>query len=905
MASRVFLGWDRPFLGLAVEWLIARKEKLPHLLVIVPTAQSGRRLREALAEAAGALLAPRFATPGNLLQPSAADVAPEWAERLAWAEVLEAVDDWEEFAAAFPEKPGEGRGWAGPLALEMTRLRRALQENAHTLRSAAPRLAPETGRWEALAGLESRVERLLRDWNFRSRSAVIAAGVPPPLQAAEIVLAGVPELPPVLERALTAWNLPATALIGAPETESDSFSELGIPLENWSDRPLPWPETGSVEVFADPRQQAAEALLVTAGAGTASPDLAVAAGDAETGAELARAFTRGGWPAFHPGAELAAIGLWRWFRVWSEWLARPRLAVMQDLLALPETGALIGKGRAAIARKLAALRDQWLAEDVEQLARLVETTDHRDDKRRADARAVVEAARKLAERRREMLGAGFPAALRRLLGAFGHPDSADAAAAMTDWLDEAESLMRRVPRSPAFWIESMLAHVAPPAPQPPAGRAVDIQGWLELFHEPGRHLVLCGLNDGYIPSRIGGEPWLGEQARDRLGLPTNASRAARDAFLYTALLNARRDGRVDLFCGKSGAGGEALLPSRLLLAAEREELPERVRRLFREVEPPEAGVRRVIDWQWKTRQVEPPERIPVTSLGDYLACPFRYYLKHCVGMRRGEADRREWNARDFGVILHDVLENWGRDEEARDFSKIEPLHDWLAAELDRLVRGRFGERPPLAIRIQREAMIQRLGWFARVQACERAEGWRIVDVERKFELKVADRLVVGKIDRIERHADGRWRVMDYKTGAVDKAAKAHRSEVRANTVIPEHLSAGDCPALHDGPGGKPLLWRNLQLPVYAVALVEADGTHATPGYFRLPAKEADAGILEWEEFDPSVVDEARRCMEWVVNRVAGRCFWPPAEKVKYDDYRSLAPDGDAAQAFLEPGTDEP
>ncbi|NNM28980.1 MAG: hypothetical protein HKO57_05625, partial [Akkermansiaceae bacterium] len=47
---REHLGWERPFLPVLVEWLLARREELPGTLVVVPTAQAGRRLREAMAE---------------------------------------------------------------------------------------------------------------------------------------------------------------------------------------------------------------------------------------------------------------------------------------------------------------------------------------------------------------------------------------------------------------------------------------------------------------------------------------------------------------------------------------------------------------------------------------------------------------------------------------------------------------------------------------------------------------------------------------------------------------------------------------------------------------------------------------------------------------------------------------
>ena len=37
----------------------------------------------------------------------------------------------------------------------------------------------------------------------------------------------------------------------------------------------------------------------------------------------------------------------------------------------------------------------------------------------------------------------------------------------------------------------------------------------------------------------------------------------------------------------------------------------------------------------------------------------------------------------------------------------------------------------------------------------------------------------------------------------------------------------------------------------------------------------------------SEVVSAKECAEWVVDQVKNGVFWPPAEKVKYDDYESL------------------
>lgn len=908
MIERAFLGWEQPFLTRAVAWLLERREILPSLLVVVPTAQGGRRLREALAEAVGAVLSPKVITPGSFLQSRDDEAAADWIEQVAWVEVLENVPDWTEYAELFPEQPGEGRDWAGGLAREMVRLRHSLQENGLLLASAARKLGStvEAGRWDALGRLEDQVERKLQSWGMKSRSRLLAEGLRAPEGVSRIVFAGVAEMPPLVDRALLSWNLPTTVLVGAPEAETAGFSPLGRPLRDWSERVMPQPN-GSLQVVADPRQQAAEALKLVAEARSLSSAVALGAADTETGDELSRTFTRAGWIAFQPAATQITGGLVRWFKVWNQWLSDPTLAVMADLLALPETGVLVGGLRAQKAKTLAELRDRWMIARADDLHRRVAAETFRKDSEREAAEALCKAAESLESWRTSCLGNNFPSALERLLAILARtgPAAGEVATVLSDWINRAIGLMERLRRGPSFWIELMIAEAPAPIPLPPEGRVLDVQGWLELFHEPGSHLVLCGMNEGKVPARVGGEPWLGEASRGMLGLISDQDRAARDAFLYQAMLEARRDhGRVDVLCGKSGAGGESLLPSRLLLSTSKELLPERVKLLFREVEPPEAGLRWQADWQWKPRAAEPPRRLNVTSLRDWLACPFRYYLKHAVRMQEPEAGRAEWNARDFGNVAHDVLERWGLDTEARNSARAEEIHAWLSAELDRVVATWFGKRIPLAVRIQTEALRQRFLWLSRIQAAARQDGWEVVDVERKVELPVGDALIVAKIDRIDRHREtGQLRVLDYKTGKVEGVDKAHRKRTTSSTVLPAHLSI-DCPAIYTGEDNKgkstAYQWHNLQLPLYAAALVERGEPLPTPCYLTLSTTEAEVGLHEWHGFDTADLEAARSCADWIASQVAGAVFWPPAEKVTYDDFAVLAAGRPLEEMMLEP-----
>ena len=897
MVSRVFVGWDAPFLDRAVDWWLERKDELTGVLVIVPTSQSGRRFRDKLTQKAGALLSPRVITPAWFLRTPDPDIAPDWLEHLLWHETLGTVGDWGAFPNLFPDPPDTSGDWARGLAGEFTRLRRRLQENGHTLASAARVLgqSADGNRWSDLAKLEVGFEKRLAAMKLRSRSRVLAGGVAIPEGLTGIVVAGVTEMPGLLERALESWNGTVTVLIGAPAEEAEHFSPLGLPLESWAERHQPWPDAplGSVRLAADAGQQAAEAFQAVCEHGLPSDQVALGCADPEVSGAVARVFSSGGWPAFDPSSQPALEGLPRFLRTWSQWLESGRLTHARDLFALPECARLIGGKRASKTETLCRLMDQSMASSTADIQRILAGDAFRSEDHRAAAQDLLRALTALERHRSAFLNGAFPDALASLLESLGDPvrDTPEAEAIMA-WLDQAAPLMERFSRGASFWLDLMLAEIPRPAPVPPEGRVIDVQGWLELFFEPGRHLVICGMNEGRVPATTAGDPWLGEGASKLLGLVHNSRRAARDAFLHFAMIEARRSGgRVDLICAKSGAGGDSLLPSRLLLTTHRDELPDRVSFLFREVQPPEAGLRWQADWKWQPGFRETKPRLSATSLRDWLACPFRFYLKHTAAMAKPEPERVEWNQRDFGNVAHAVLETWGRDPEARDFSKSEALEAWFSRELDSVVASWFGANPPLAVRIQTESLRQRLAWLARVQAHHRASGWQVIEVEHKFELAFGNHTVVAKIDRIDRNRhDGTLRVIDYKTGKVENVLRSHLRKITANSHRPAHLPEKTAAWFHTTEGSKPAdyLWHNLQLPLYACAILDRDGLLPEPCYFTIGSTETEVAIDPWEDFGHEMLQAARDCAGWVVQQIAEGVFWPPAERVTYDDLAPLS-----------------
>ncbi|MED5585030.1 MAG: PD-(D/E)XK nuclease family protein [Verrucomicrobiota bacterium] len=917
--ERQLFDWNRPFSDVLGDWLWERRERLPGMLVIVPTAQSGRRLRQALAERGG-VLSPKVQTPAFFLRGEGC--APDSVELIAWVEVLDSITDWGEFSVTFPTPPdGSVANWSISLAKSLAQLRATLSSAALTMRSAARRMkgSVEEERWQELAELEGRVESKLNDWGWKSRSEMIQSGIFAwPDETKEVVLAGVSDISIAAEAILDKCPLPVQVLVSG-ENEED-FDEWGRPLGQWIEQDIFWPgedgaAAGSVVLTGDARQQAQRACQIVAESGSPSNEVALGSADEEVSRNLERIFNRSGWNVFNPGkTQLPSVA--GWLAAWRAYLRVPAIPEVIDLISFEESGVQVrGKKRAQRVKALSELRDKHMVGSGDDLIRIkgvlqTEIDDagntggdpnvSRSENDLKKVELALETMELLKDSRARFLRDGFHSGMKSLLSSVDPDHESNAA----EWLEETAKVAEMLERPAGYWLELLLAGLRPVIQRAPDGeRVLDVQGWLELFYESCPHLVICGMNDGLVPLRSTPDTWLPASTRSILGLVGEEQMTARDAYLLRAMLKAReKEGRVDLLVGKSSSGGDVLKPSRLLLSAKGKDLARKVSILFQEIKPAEAGVAKEIEeqWKWQIRTSEPMKSIRVTDFSAYLSCPFRFYLSRIRRMSRPEEERREWNARDFGTIVHTVVERFGRHAEAREDDDPRRIELWVHDELDRWIRERFGENPAVAVRIQREVMRQRLSWFAHIQAGQRAEGWRIKEVERDLAKEIGGVKLGGKIDRIERNEkSGLIRVLDYKTSSnIDRVDFAHCKKLKANTFCPEHLDGVDdvlctVSGSRDGQKQDPARWIDLQIPLYALAL-EGDKDDKVNvdeiGYFLIGQTEKDVNISTWPDFGEDTKKSALRCAEWVLTQVAAGNFWPPAEKVKNDDFVDMAMD---------------
>ena len=903
---RHFLGWDDAWLPRAAEWLGRDWAgpgplDLSGVLVIVPTRQTGRRIREALAMFAagrgGAVFPPRLHTPDALLAEGATapDVATQLEALLAWVEVLQSID-LEEFPDVFPvPPPRRDFSWAWSLAGNFHRLQSQLTEGGLGFADVLPlsgEAFPETRRWEQLSELESRQTHVLRGRGLREPHAArrAFARVPPvPADIRGLVMVGVPDPLPLAVTALGAWSkvLPLDILVFAPGDEASSFDEWGRPkVDIWEHRPIVLPDFEQ-RVRPCPTAMAEAERAAAIARGYEEPDGLVAFGVADPAVLplLESELSRLAIETFNPeGVTYREEGFYVLLAALAALRREPTFEAVAALARCPDFLEALrmrfGPDFSA-AGFLAELDELWsdhLPGDLRTATTLLEPAAH--DLARG-LHLMVEI--------REALGRGdlvesANAALTLIFGGrtFDRaiPSEARSVAAAAAWREviaECFTARVQVPRfdaTDAWGLALVLFGARRRAEAKPVG-ALDLQGWLELPWEDAPHLVLAGCNEGAVPESVVGDAFLPESLRERLGLKTNAARFARDAYMLVGIAAVRaRHGRLDVLFAKESPNGDVLRPSRLLLQCVPGELPARVSLLFRPARAARPNIPWRRAWRLAPRRLPPPKRVAVTGLKRWLECPFRFYLSQVLRMEAVDLEKAELDALDFGTLCHAVLEALGREARLRDCTDEGELREFMLRELDRVALQRYGPNPTLPLVVQLESARQRLGRVAQLQAREREAGWVIDRIEWPFTLDVDGLEIRGRIDRIDRHVEsGAWRVLDYKTtDAAPTPQATHLRTLRA--------ADGEVPPWRRlETTGRPLVWTDLQLPVYLRALAGEipPGAAVSGGYVNLPKAASGTAVALWAELEGDLRRAADGCVEGVVAAIRAGRFWPPAE----------------------------
>jgi DNA helicase-2/ATP-dependent DNA helicase PcrA len=234
--------------------------------------------------------------------------------------------------------------------------------------------------------------------------------------------------------------------------------------------------------------------------------------------------------------------------------------------------------------------------------------------------------------------------------------------------------------------------------------------------------------------------------------------------------------------------------------------------------------------------------LSASDLGLYLTCPLKYKFARVFGIPQEPTINQR-----FGILIHNVLERFHK--EGGDESGEEGLRRLMGLFEEGWRRTGFGSSDDeLQFRDRaREAM--RLYWER-----ERDSDGVPVWLERKFDIRIGEHHVRGRVDRVDRLPDGSHELIDYKTG--------------------ERKSEAD-------------LESDLQLALYRVAAREAWDLEAKTGsyYYVLDADKVAAPVR------PDDAERVERTVLQVGEGVLGQDFEPrPSPTVcSWCDYRLICP----------------
>ncbi|WP_309680959.1 PD-(D/E)XK nuclease family protein [Polaromonas sp.] len=291
------------------------------------------------------------------------------------------------------------------------------------------------------------------------------------------------------------------------------------------------------------------------------------------------------------------------------------------------------------------------------------------------------------------------------------------------------------------------------SPGHPEGEQVVILPLAQLLGRPMQAVVLPGCDEIRLP--VSPEPpgmWTPAQ-RALLGLPAREALAgaARLAWHY-----ALQQPHVDLLWRASEAG-ERLMPSGFVQAL----------RLDHEIAlSPDARSLRAVAARPTPRPQPSGQDLPIARLSasayeDLRRCPYRFFALRQLRLQESDELDAELGKREFGSWLHSLLRYF------HESLKEAPAHDSQARVA---MINIAAEQATQALGLSDSEFLPFAAAWPRVRAgylewlaAHEAGGARFEQAELAREMAYGELTLIGRLDRIDRQADGHSLLIDYKT----------------------------------------------------------------------------------------------------------------------------------------------
>ncbi len=893
-------------------------------MCVLPSTRGGINLARCLKQAAGniggSLRLPRITTVGDLaehLYQAPQPIALELEQTLAWARALRSIapDNLKPLFPIVPEPEPLGP-WVDISGM-LRRLHEELAAHGYSFDDVAPvtETATERRRWELLSTIHQRYLSELAAANLCdphvARQQAISQGKCTSNQS--IVLIGTSDLSNAITQMLQSLPSPVLALVAAPQHQSERFDDFGcIRTDSWIDHHLPIQDHHFVTAgdISDQTRAVAESIDLFRKS-FANCDITVGVTDESQVGPVEVELRSVGIPCYrHLGWTLAETAVGRLMNLITVHLRRQTWQTLAALVRHADVCAMVSRQlecepttwlttldnlladhfpipiedplpagvheRHALAVDIARRIQSWLGDFTkpeQTISQWSQTLDHCLEPLYADrlAAAGIDRTTKGVAKAREVL--------HRFAELNSHLDMSISGVAAVEMLASRLSEVR-------FGDELTTEDV-------------EIAGWLDLSLDDSAALVVVGFNHPFVPSAVTSDPFLPGSLRTKLRLADNERRYARDVYAAHLMLTTRT--QVRFIVGRTSADGSPTPPSRLLAAAPSSDSARRVLLLLDAKRPPVK-----LDDRWslgpKTTRLPIPaldaskgaqvSELSVTAFQLYLTCPYRFFLRYIEKIKPLSDDGSELAANQFGDLIHNTLDLFGRDPSQRDEADAAKIQQYLMDHLHHYAAQRYGTSANSSVALQVAQAERRLKVVAERQAERVADGWRIQHVEKSAGkdqgsgIEVDGRWMTlnGRFDRIDfQPRTGRWAILDYKTHGELPAKK--------------HLKKTD----------SGYQWLELQLPLYRMMApflqIPVDPMEVELGYFNISQKDAETRI-NIAAFGEDLMSHAKELIHQTIRNIWNGKFEPTDKPVVYDDYWMILQTGIADKLLAGVGVED-
>lgn len=316
------------------------------------------------------------------------------------------------------------------------------------------------------------------------------------------------------------------------------------------------------------------------------------------------------------------------------------------------------------------------------------------------------------------------------------------------------------------------------------GVRIRIFGPLEARLQQVDRIVLGGLIESVWPPEPRSDPWLSRPMRHDLGLDLPERRIGLSAHDFTQAL-----GAPDVFLTRPAKlAGAPTVMSRFLqrIAAlagndawhQARERGERYLQFARHLDHP------VTVTPEKRPEPRPPRdarptQLSVTAIEHWLRDPYTIYARHILRLPVLDAIDTPPGARDRGTVIHQAVGDF-----TAKFAAALPDH--AVQELTALGAAGFARLDafPEARAFWWPRFLRIVDWFAAWDVGRRENLKTLhAEIDGRIKIPVGDRIftLTARADRIEQLADGRFAIIDYKTGT-------RRTEKQVRTGLAPQLT---------------------------------------------------------------------------------------------------------------------